>query len=112
MLCASPPKKDKELRFCVEHRVLNKKIVRSNFLISHTDVQIDKPQGSRIFSILDLWSAYQQVRTHPPDIPKTVFVSPFGHFAYLVVSLWSHERSIYIPKAVVIPRICEFLLIQ
>jgi hypothetical protein len=38
-----------------------------------------------ISSTLDFWSAYQQFRIYPPYIPKTVFVTPFGHFEYLVV---------------------------
>jgi len=51
----------------------------------HSDVLIDKTQGSLIFSILDLWSLYPQVRIRPPDIPRTAFVAPFGHVKYLVV---------------------------
>jgi hypothetical protein len=35
--------------------------------------------------ILNLWYEPQQVRIHPPDIPKTAFVTSFGHFEYLIV---------------------------
>lgn len=79
------PKKDGKLRFCVDYRVLNKQTVRNYFPIPHTDVLIDKTRGSKVFSLIDLWSAYHQIRVHNPDIPKTAFVTPLGHFEYLVV---------------------------
>ena len=43
-------------------------------LILIADAAMDKTQGSTIFCILDLWSAYQQVRIHPPEIPKTTLL--------------------------------------
>jgi len=73
------------LRFCVDHRALNKQTVRNFFPIPHIDVLIDKTQDSRVFTTLDLRSAYSQVRIYKPDVPKTAFVTPFEHFEYLVV---------------------------
>ena len=73
------------MRFCVDHRALNKQTVRNFFPIPHIDVLIDKTQGSRVFTTLDLRSAYSQVRIYKPDVPKTAFVTPFEHFEYLVV---------------------------
>jgi hypothetical protein len=46
---------------------------------------MDKTRGSQVFSLIDLWSAYHQVRIHPDDIEKTAFVTPTGHYEYLVV---------------------------
>jgi hypothetical protein len=74
------PNKDGKLRFCVDYRALSRQTVRNYFPIPLTDVLI-----VTIISILNLWSRYEQVSIHPPDIPKTVFVTPFGHFEYLVV---------------------------
>jgi len=51
----------------------------------HTDTLIDKTRRSKVFSLIDLWSAYHQVGIYKPDIPKTAFVTPSGHFEYLVV---------------------------
>jgi hypothetical protein len=79
------PKKDGKLRFCVDYRALNKQNIRNYFPIPRADTLIDRTKGSRIFSVIDLWSAYHQVLVHKRDIPKTAFVTPFGHYEYLVV---------------------------
>jgi len=79
------PKKDGKLRFCVDYRALNKQTIRNYFPIPRADTLIDRTKGSRIFSVIDLWSAYHQVLVHKRDIPKTAFVTPFGHYEYLVV---------------------------
>ena len=62
-----------------------KQTVRNYFPTPYTDVLIDKTQSCQIFSLLYLLSTYHQVRIFPPDIPTTAFVTPFGHFEYLVV---------------------------
>ena len=48
------PKKDGEVWCYVDYGALNKQTVRYYLPIPHLDVLIDKTQGSRIFSILDL----------------------------------------------------------
>ena len=63
---------------------MNKKTIRNDFPIPHPDTLIDKTRGSKVFSLIDLWSAYHQVRIHEPGILKTAFVTPSGHFEYLV----------------------------
>ena len=78
-------KKDGSLRFCVDYRMLNKRSVRNMFPMPRTDELLDRIQGSKIFSKLDLRSAYSQVRVHPEDIDKTAFTTPFGHYEYLVL---------------------------
>jgi len=95
--------------FLLDYRVLNNKQSIRNYLpIPHTGVLIDKTQGSRTFSILDLWYEPQQVRMHPPDILKTAFsphcVPLFGltnaqqTFQTLIKSLLRHLHfvSVYL----------------
>jgi hypothetical protein len=48
------PKKDGKLRFCVDYRVLNKQTVRNYFPIPRTEDLIDKTQGARVISLIDL----------------------------------------------------------
>jgi hypothetical protein len=71
--------------FVCYYHALNKQTIRNYFRIPHTDTLIDKTRGSKVFSLIDLLSAYHQVRIHEPEIPKTAFVTPSGHFEYLVV---------------------------
>ena len=87
-LTAYPSFRPMRFRSCAETslpRLHWPEYVRNYFPFPHTDVLIEKTQGFRIFSILDLWSAYYQVIIYPPDIYKTSFVTPFGHFEYLLV---------------------------
>ena len=46
---------------------------------------IDKLQGCRFFTKLDMASGYWQVPIHPEDIHKTAFVTQDGHYEWLVL---------------------------
>jgi hypothetical protein len=45
----------------------------------------DKVKGAGVFSKIDLRSGYLQIKIKEEDIPKTSFVSRYGHHEYLVV---------------------------
>jgi len=66
---------------------LNQQTIRDFFPILRTKDLFLKAQGSKIFSIIDSWSAYHRIRISEPDIAKAVFMTPFGLFEYLVTAL-------------------------
>ena len=45
----------------------------------------DQVKGAGVFSKIDLRSEYHQIKIKEEDIPKTAFVSRYGHHEYLVV---------------------------
>ncbi len=75
-------KKDGSLRLCVDYRALNKNTIRNSFALPRIDDLLDQLKGAKIFTKIDLLSAYNQLRVYEPDISKTAFVCHYGHYEY------------------------------
>src|SRR4051812_26356444 len=64
-------KKDRSLRMCVDYRALNKLTIKNRYPLPCIDEIFDRVQGAKVFSKLDLYSGYHQIRIQDKDIPKT-----------------------------------------
>ncbi|KAL1140844.1 hypothetical protein AAG570_000772 [Ranatra chinensis] len=51
--------------------------------LNRLDDMLDRMNGAKVFSILDLKAGYHQIRTHPGDIEKTAFQFEWGKYEYL-----------------------------
>ncbi|KAA3479927.1 RNA-directed DNA polymerase-like protein [Gossypium australe] len=76
------PKKDGKVRMCVDYRDLNKASLKDNFSLPHTNTLVDNTTGYSLFSFMDGFSGYNQIKVHPEDMDKTTFLTMWGTFCY------------------------------
>ena len=69
------PKKDGKVRMCVDYRDLNRASPKDNFSLPHIDTLMDNTTKHLLFSFMDGFSGYNQIRMAPEDIEKTTFLT-------------------------------------
>ncbi len=78
-------KKDGGLRPCIDYRALNKITVKFRYPLPLVPAALEQLCGARLFTKLDLRSAYNLIRVREGDEWKTAFVTPTGHYEYQVM---------------------------
>ncbi|GJR90930.1 putative reverse transcriptase domain-containing protein [Tanacetum coccineum] len=78
-------KKDGSFRMCIDYRELNKLTVKNRYPLPRIDDLFDQLQGFSVYSKIDLWSGYHQLRVREEDIPKTAFRTRYGHYVFQVM---------------------------
>ncbi|XP_073219715.1 uncharacterized protein [Cicer arietinum] len=79
------PKKDGKVRMCVDYRDLNKASPKDDFPLPHIDVLVDSTAQYSLFSFMDGFSGYNQIKMAPEDMEKTTFITQWGTFCYKVM---------------------------
>jgi hypothetical protein len=77
------PKKDGGLRLCVDYRALNNQTVKDKFPIPLAEDLFDRLGTSKVFSKIDLFSGFWQLRIDEDSVHKTAFRTPFGQYEWL-----------------------------
>ncbi|GBG71810.1 hypothetical protein CBR_g9219 [Chara braunii] len=91
--CSSPygapvlfvPKKEGELRICIDYRGLNSVTVKNAEPLPRIDDLLDQLQGCKYFNKIDLKSGYHQIEVAPEDQHKTAFRARYGHYEFVVM---------------------------
>ncbi|KAL0192201.1 hypothetical protein M9458_010497, partial [Cirrhinus mrigala] len=78
-------KKDGGLRPCIDYRQLNSQIIQQPYPLPLVRAALEELRGSQVFTKLDLRSTYNLVRIREGDEWKTAFITPTGHYEYLVM---------------------------
>ncbi|KAK3507044.1 hypothetical protein QTP70_001909, partial [Hemibagrus guttatus] len=78
-------KKDGGLRPCIDYRALNQITVKFRYPLPLFPAALEHLRGATIFTKLDLRSAYNLIRIREGDEWKTTFITPTGHYEYLVM---------------------------
>ena len=78
-------KKNGQIRCCVDFKNLNKACPKDKFPLPNMDLLIDSAAGSAMFSFMDGFSGYNQIKMAPKDAEKTTFRTPMGNFYYTVM---------------------------
>ncbi|KAA3458938.1 RNA-directed DNA polymerase (Reverse transcriptase), Ribonuclease H-like protein [Gossypium australe] len=79
------PKKDGKVRMCVDYHDLNRVSPKDNFPLPHIDTLVDNTAKHSLFSFMDGFSGYNQIKMAPKDMEKTTFVTMWGTFCYKVM---------------------------
>ena len=79
-------KKDGKVQMCMDYRDLNRASPKDNFPLPHIDVLVDNMASFAIFSFMDRFSGYNQIKMAPEDMEKTNFITLWGTFYYKVMS--------------------------
>ena len=75
-------KKKGDIRICIDFRNLNKACQKDNFPLPTMEQILQSLIGSKLMSVLDGCSRYNQILVHPNDILKTAFRTKWGTYAY------------------------------
>jgi len=80
------PKKDGKVQMRVDYRDLNRASPNDDFSLPHIDILVDNTAKFSLFSFMDGFSGYNQIKIAPEDIEKTTFITAWGTFCYEVMS--------------------------
>ena len=78
-------KKTGDVRVCIDYRKLNERTIKDASPLPRIDMCLDCLASAKVFSTIDLQSAYMQLEVAEEDRHKTAFITKYGLFEYLVM---------------------------
>ena len=81
----SVPKKDGNVRVCVDFRDLNKVSPKDDFPLPHIDLLVDSTAIHLMLSFMDEFSGHNQILMTLEDMEKTTFITEWDTYCYKVM---------------------------
>ena len=78
-------RRDDTLWLCIDHRHFSKVTEGNKHPFPRKDDLFDQMRGAKVFSKIDLWFGYHQIRINDEDTHKTTFRTRYGHCEFVVV---------------------------
>ncbi|XP_020208608.1 uncharacterized protein LOC109793553 [Cajanus cajan] len=78
-------KSNEKWRMCTDYTDLNKACPKDAYPLPCIDRLVDGASGHSIFSFLDAYSGYNQIKMHPGDEEKMTFITENANFCYQVM---------------------------
>jgi len=72
-------------RMCVDFTDLNKACPKDSYPLPSIDALVDSVSGCKLFSFLDAFLGYNQIKMHPMDEEKTAFMTERSCYCYKVM---------------------------
>ena len=85
----------------MDYQDLNQASPKDNFLLSHIDILVDNTTNFALFSFMDRFSGYNQIKMAPEDMEKTTFVTLWGTLCYKVMSFGLKNVGVTYQRAMV-----------
>jgi Reverse transcriptase (RNA-dependent DNA polymerase) len=86
-------KKNGQIRICVDFQDLNKACPKDNFLLPVTEIIIDHTFSYEVFSFMDNYAGYNQIKMALEDEKHTAFRTLKGIYCYRIMSFGLKNAS-------------------
>ena len=86
-------KKNGQIMCCVDFKNLNRVCLKDEFPLPNMDLLIDSAVGNAMFSFMDGFGGYNQIRMALKDAEKTTFRTPISNFYYTVMPFGSKNTN-------------------
>jgi hypothetical protein len=107
-------KKDQSLGLWVDYRPFNVVTIKNKYPLPRIDILFDQLVGARVFSKVDLYSAYHQIKIHLKDVSKTAFSTRYGLYEYLVMPFGltnAPAHFMYLMNSVFMPELDKSVMV-
>ena len=74
-----------KIQVCIDYKAFNKRTQKDHFPLPFINTILDEVAGHELYTFMDGYSGYNQISIAPKDHHKTVFITPWGTFIYVVM---------------------------